>query len=327
LVYLPHAPIWIEPPTNQVLELWSQPFYYDLNATAPSPITWAVNDTSQFSISTIGIVESIVHLPVDVYGLNVSVINIYGLRTSSAIQLTVREISLPEWIVGPTDLVLDLGDSLHVALIASDESGIADWGINDTANFNLSVTHMNVTGYRFGWHLLHISNSTWLASGAYSLNVSVSDPYNNSIHAIFTVTVEAPPQDTTPPEWVIAPVDEVLDYGTPFVQRVGAWDDSGIDHWWLDDTDHFSLDEQGFIRNATVLEPGVYTLEVRAFDPYDNYCSATLVLTVNEATTGTATTTTQPPDGTGPVVAVLLFTGIGGAVAIVNVIILLRKRT
>ncbi|MFX1415446.1 MAG: right-handed parallel beta-helix repeat-containing protein, partial [Promethearchaeota archaeon] len=326
LVYLPHAPAWTEPPTNQVLDLWSQPFYYDLNATAPSPITWTVNDTSQFTISTIGVVESIVHLPVDVYGLNVSVANIYGLRISSAFQLTVREISLPEWIVGPTNVLLDLGERVDYALIATDESGIAEWEINDTANFNLSVTHLNVTGYRFGWHILHITNSTWLASGVYSLNVSVSDPYDNSIHAVFSVTVEAPPLDVTPPEWVIAPIDETLGYGVPFVQRVGAWDDSGIDHWWLDDTVHFSLDEEGFIRNATVLEPGAYTLEVRAFDPFDNYCSATMVLTVNAATTGTTTTTTtstQPPDGTGPVVAVLLFTGIGGAVAIVNVIVLL----
>ncbi len=331
LVYLPHAPIWIETPANHVLDLWSQPFYYDLNATAPSPITWAVNDTAQFTISSTGVVESIVHLPVYVYGLKVTVINVYGLYITSAFQLTVREISLPEWIVGPTDLVLDLGDRLDVALIATDESGISHWEINDTANFNLSVTHVNVTGYRFGWHLLRISNSTWLLSGVYSLNVSVSDPYNNSIHGVFVVTVQTPPQDTTPPVWVIAPADAVLDYGEPFVQRIGAWDNSGIDHWWLNDTVRFSIDEQGFIRNATVLEPGVYRLGVRAFDPYDNHCSATLVLTVNEATTVTTTTvttttSTQTTDDAGPIVIVLLFTGIGGAVAVVNAILLLRRR-
>ncbi|MHA2003262.1 MAG: NosD domain-containing protein [Candidatus Thorarchaeota archaeon] len=345
LVHLPHAPSWIETPTDQVIDYWSQPFYYDLNATAPSPITWLVNDTSQFAINSDGVVQSITQLPVGTYGLRVKVTNIYGVNITSSFQLAVREISLPEWIAGPMDLVINYGEGFDYGLIATDESGIAEWTINDTVNFTLSGTRLNVTGYYNGWHLLQIANATTLMAGVYPLNVTVVDPYRNALTGIFTVTVEPPGQDMTAPIWIVAPVNEILEYRESFVQRLGAWDSSGVDHWWLNETTHFSIDENGVIRNVTVVEPGVYKLEVRAYDPYDNYCSATLVLTVNEliespTTTTTSTTPTtppptdttiptspSPPEVMGPVAILLLVAGISGAAVVVTVIVLLRRKS
>jgi hypothetical protein len=226
-----------------------------------------------------------------------------------------------------------------------DQSGIAEWVINDTGNFTLSVTWLNVTGYPNGWHLLHIANATALLAGIYPLNVTVVDPYGNVLTGIFTITVEPPDQDVTAPIWIVSPIDEILEYGEPFEQRLGAWDSSGVDHWWLNETTHFAIDENGVIKNVTIVEPGVYRLEVRAYDPFDNYCSATLVLTVNEiidtpTTTTTSTTpTTHPPTDTtsptsppppevmGPISILLLLAGISIAAVVVTFITLLRRKS
>ncbi|MFW9861849.1 MAG: nitrous oxide reductase family maturation protein NosD [Candidatus Thorarchaeota archaeon] len=340
LTYPPFAPTWVEPPTDQVIDYWSQPFYYDLNATAPTVMTWAVNDTIKFAIDSNGILQSIADLPVGSYGIGVKVTNLYGVYITSLFQLTVQEISPPEWISGPIDLGINFGEGFDYGLIAMDQSGIAEWAINDTVNFALSVTWLNVTGYYNGWHLLHITNETTLMSGMYSLNVTVADPYSNKLTGIFTITVEPPDQDVTAPIWIVSPMNEVLEYGESFEQRLGAWDSSGVSIWWLNDTTHFAIDENGVVRNVTLVEPGVYRLEVRAYDPYDNYCSGTLVVTVNEAiyspTTPTGPTTTPPTDTTiptspspeeimGPVAILMLLAGISGAALIVTIIVLLRR--
>ncbi|MHA2068930.1 MAG: hypothetical protein ACXABY_31595 [Candidatus Thorarchaeota archaeon] len=113
-----------------------------------------------------------------------------------------------------------------------------------------------------------------------------------------------------------------------FQVHVEAWDASGIDHWWLNDTAHFAMDEYGLIRNTTFLNSGVYRLEVRAYDPYGNYCSAILEITVLEAsTTTTSTTSSEPPEGMDPVLTLILGAGIGAAAVVVTVIVLLRRKS
>lgn len=340
LMFPPFAPAWVEIPNDQVIDYWSQPLYYDLNATAPSTMTWTVNDTVQFAINSNGIVQSIADLPVGSYGLRVKVTNIYGVYITSSFQLTVQEISIPEWIASPMNLVINYGERFDLGLIVTDESGIAEWEINDTVNFTLSATHVNVTGYRNGWHLLHIENATLLVAGVYQLNVTAVDPYGNALMGIFTVTVEPPDQDMTAPIWIVSPLNEILEYGESFEQWLGAWDSSGVALWWLNETTHFSIDENGVIRNTTVVEPGVYRLEVRAYDPYSNYCSATLVVTVNEVidypTTTTASTTPttttiptspSPPEVMGPVAILLLIAGVSAAAVVITVIVLLRRNS
>ncbi|MHA2210541.1 MAG: NosD domain-containing protein, partial [Candidatus Thorarchaeota archaeon] len=132
LMYPPFAPTWVELPNDQVIDYWSQPFYYDLNATAPSAMTWAVNDTAQFIIDSNGILQSSGDLPVGSYGLSVKVTNFYGVYITTSFQLTVQEITPPEWIDGPLDLVINFGEGIYYGLIAMDQSGIAEWVINDT---------------------------------------------------------------------------------------------------------------------------------------------------------------------------------------------------
>ncbi|MFW9968472.1 MAG: hypothetical protein ACFFEA_15095, partial [Candidatus Thorarchaeota archaeon] len=182
-------------------------------------------------------------------------------------------------------------------------------------------------------------NATVLMAGVYGINVTATDPYGNSLSGVFVATILSPEQDITPPTWIVAPVNQILEYGEAFIQRLGAWDSSGIEYWWVNDTVNFAIDENGVIRNATILAPGVYRLEVRTFDPFENYCSATLILTVLEATTtpssttSTTTTTTTPtttpsptPDIFDPIVMFLFGVGLGGGIVLVVIIMLYRKR-
>jgi parallel beta-helix repeat protein len=338
LVFPPFEAEWVEQPTDQVLDYWDQPFYYDLNATAPSAITWQVNDTLLFSIDSTGIIQSVSNLPVGSYGLRIVVTNLYGVAISKDIKLIVQEITCPEWIVGPSDVTLDFGEWFDYAVIATDQSGLIAWTLNNTVNFNLSVTHLNATGYENGWDLIRLSNTTILVQGVYALNISVSDPYGNSLHSVFLITILSQ-HDTTSPIWIVRPLNETLDNKTPFTQRLGAWDESGVHHWWLNDSTYFTIDEDGVIRNITLLEVGTYQLEVRAYDPFDNYCSAVLVVTVLEPTTmtpttPTTTTSTTPTTTTGTAqngfdsMTVLAFVGgAASAVIILIVFFLYRKKS
>jgi parallel beta-helix repeat protein len=340
LVYPPHAPVWTEQPTTQIIDYWGQSFYYDLNATAPTPITWIVNDTVHFTVDNMGIVKSKGDLPVGSYGIRIRVTNLYGIYTIGDFLLIVQEISLPEWIVGPTDHVVDYGNAFETGLIVTDESGIAYWSINDTSNFALTVIHLNVSGYNFGWLLLQITNTSVLTAGVYTLNVTAVDPYGNSLSGIFTVTIlEA--IDTTPPVWVIIPAEQTLPYGAPLALQLAAWDASGIGYGWVNDTVHFILDGSWIVRNATVLQPGVYWLEVRLYDMFDNYCSANLTVTVLESivttttsttvthttsTTTSSTTATTPLDTLFPLMTFALGVGLGGGVVTIFAIMVVKKR-
>ncbi len=537
LMYLPHAPIWTESPSDQVLDYWSQPFYYDLNATAPTSITWAINDTSQFTIDSSGIIQSITNIPVGLYGIRVKVTNFYGISINASFQLVIQEITPPEWIVGPMNITVNYGEILDYGLIATDESGIEEWAINETIDFQLVATQMNVTGYQNGWKLLQIINvstlvddeyplnltvidrygnaltaiftitissqeqditpplwtltptnqileynesleyyisacdpsgiwnwiindtshfsitptyylagstasiinKTTLGPGFYPLNLTVLDNYGNKLSSIFTITINPPLQDIIPPEWIVsptdqillygqpleeqlaawdesgidywvlndtihflidennvlrnntflqpgvyilnvsvydtsgntiskvititvspqeldmtnpiwivAPADEVLEYGESFIQQLGAWDESGIHHWWINDTEYFTMEDGGILRNATVLAPGSYCILVKAFDPSDNFCSATAIVTIHEpevvptitiTTTVTIIETTtitiiqtptdlpSPNEGMNPVMALFLGTGLGGTIGIIIIIVLLKKKS
>ena len=166
-----------------------------------------------------------------------------------------------------------------------------------------------------------ITNNSVLEPATYGLNITVYDSYDNSLSAIFTVTVEPPEQDTTPPTWVTLRIYQTIDYGEALQVQMEVWDESGIDHWWLNDTIHFTSDEFGMIRNASVLDSGIYKLEVRAYDPYENYCAAILVVTVQDVPT------TATPEGLDPLVTLAFGAGLGGVAVLVIVVVVLRRKS
>ncbi len=344
LMYDPTPPDWLEPLVDQHVEyhFTMVEFQYDLNITSIDPMLWSLNSTL-FNIDSDGVVTLDSYLPIGVYSLEVTVSNPYGNQLVGSFQIFIADITAPSWVSLPANQSLLFGEQMDIEISIIDLSGISGWELNDTINFRLTATYFETSS------VARITSTTNLEPGVHWLMVTGFDIYDNDISAVFAVTVEI---ETTAPVWVLAPIDETVEYGEPYVQRLGAYDSSGIDHWWLNDTVHFTIDENGVVRNATVLEPGIYRLEVRAFDPYDNYCSATLVITVLDLPTTTTTTTTTTtstttttttttsttttttttnttssvPGGPDP----LLMLGIGGgvgAVAVLVIILFMKKKS
>ena len=331
LMYLPYPPPrWISSTPEDTIIEFPYSFHYHLNATASTPLFWSVNDTTRFTINGNGVLESWGSIPVGVYGLRVTVSNIYGLFLSTVFRVSVvRDASNPPgWGTILTNQVLNYDEEFEYQVIAVDPSGIDYWQLNDTTHFTLQ------SSFYIDGSTACIKNKTVLEPGLYPLKLTVYDIYGNSLSGEFTITVIPPQEDTIPPTWVTFNIAQTIEYGQPMEIQVEAWDSSGIDHWWMNDTEHFTLDEYGLIRNTVVLESGVYKLEIRAYDPHDNYCSAILVVTVLEAsstTTAPITSTTHPttpshPGGMDPLVALVMGVGLGGGlVMIVGIVVMFRE--
>lgn len=86
--------------------------------------------------------------------------------------------------------------------------------------------------------------------------------------------------DNTAPSWDEIPTDQTISFNKSFRYDVNASDASGIDHYWINDTDNFIIDSNGVITNKTNLSVGSYWLEIRAYDPYENYNSTVIKITV-----------------------------------------------
>ncbi len=88
-------------------------------------------------------------------------------------------------------------------------------------------------------------------------------------------------EDNDTPIWDQTPTDQIIEYGEYFSYDVNASDFFGIDHYWINDTSNFYINNEGLIRSITILNVGEYWLEIRAYDPSDNFISAEIKITVN----------------------------------------------
>ena len=87
-------------------------------------------------------------------------------------------------------------------------------------------------------------------------------------------------KDTIPPEWIGEPENQFIEYGDNLYYDLEAFDLSGISYWWINDTINFHINNSGEITNLIALEEGFYSVEIRAYDVLDNYCSKTIRITV-----------------------------------------------
>ena len=91
--------------------------------------------------------------------------------------------------------------------------------------------------------------------------------------------------DMTPPEWIEIPVDQTIEIWQSFYYDVNASDLSGIASYWINDTVNFDINSDGIVI-ATALEVGIYGLEIRAYDPYGNYCIIEIQVTIEDSYDG-----------------------------------------
>jgi len=159
--------------------------------------------------------------------------------------------------------------------------------------------------------------------GVYWLEIRACDPYNNNASAIINVTVV----DTTSPAWDFTPITQTIEFGAGFSYDLNASDLSGIAHWWISDTANFSINGMGVVSNATTLSVGEYWLEIRACDPYNNYCTIVIKIIVQSSPTdGDGDDDTGPQDLTFPMENLLILIGIIGGVAAIGIVVVIMRR-
>ena len=75
-----------------------------------------------------------------------------------------------------------------------------------------------------------------------------------------------------------------VEFGTIVVCDLNATDPSGLDEWWVDDTLHFTVDDNGRIHTIGFLVPGAYLLTVYVNDTFDNTLWISLTVNVQDTT-------------------------------------------
>jgi hypothetical protein len=100
--------------------------------------------------------------------------------------------------------------------------------------------------------------------------------------AIDNVTVSSFPLllDIAPPEWSQPITNQHIIAGDPFDYDLNATDYSGIDQWWINDTQNFAIDVNGVISNLAVLVAGTYGVSVSVNDTLGNTQTGTFSLIV-----------------------------------------------
>ncbi|MFW9880036.1 MAG: hypothetical protein ACFFG0_43735, partial [Candidatus Thorarchaeota archaeon] len=171
----------------------------------------------------------------------------------------------PVWKENPINQIMEYGESLIYDLNATDLSGIYSWWVNYTLYFTINKDGV-------------ITNTLSIPVGEYWLEVRAYDPYSNFCNATIKITVE----DTISPTWDQVPINQVIEYGTTLSYDLNASDLSGILSYWINNTSNFNMSADGLLTNITALIAGTYWIEVRAYDPYDNFCTKIIKIIVEE---------------------------------------------
>ncbi|RDE17528.1 MAG: hypothetical protein C4K49_02360 [Candidatus Thorarchaeota archaeon] len=279
-------PIWTIEPEDQVLEAGEDLDYQVEAWDLSGEVSYSVLPDGLFAVSASGLISNLHTLEVGAYAIAVQVSDIYGNTITATFTLTVTDTTPPEWLELPVDRSVLQGQPLEYPIAVADASAISWWAINDTAHFRIDPMGDVAHGVAV------IINSTDLEPGVYGLEITVSDAFGNVQSATITITViHVTVTDTTPPEWLETPLDRSVLQSQPFEYAVAVTDASAISWWAINDTANFRIDPMGdvahgvaVITNSTDLEPGVYGLEITVSDAFGNVQSATITITVIQAT-------------------------------------------
>jgi len=250
------------------------PLGVDFDAVDPSPIhTWTVNNTINFTINNTGYFENASALSEMEYWLNITVNDTYGNLAWEIIYVnvtTVPDTTLPWFDPVPENQTAEYNFSFSYDIDAKDDSGIIDtYWVNDTTNFIMDPD----TGL--------LQNNTLLALGNHSINISVNDSSGNVNWTIIVVYVN----DTTAPFFSPPLQNQTIEYGDSFSYDIDAIDYVAVDSYDVNDSNDFIINSgTGLLQNKTLLQRGVYWLNISVNDTFGNLNWSTIKVTVQDTT-------------------------------------------
>ncbi len=262
-------PVWDEPLSDQIIE-YGYTLSYDIDASDFSGLdTWSVND-SLFQIDNSGILTNATTLDLGTYAIMVSVNDTIGNVLTGTVTITVQDTIPPEWVIWPTNQILERGDPLRLQLEVSDNAEVAYWRVSDFDYFDITTQGL-------------LFNTKPLDQVAYTLTITAYDTSGNSVYASFSITI----QDTSDPTWQTVLTNYTFELGNLVRIPLSAHDYSGLTGWTVDEVTLFSIDDTGIVRNATFLSVGSYTVHVSVSDVVGHILYGSFTVDVQDTTAPT----------------------------------------
>ncbi|MFW9964410.1 MAG: NosD domain-containing protein [Candidatus Sifarchaeia archaeon] len=264
-------PVWSEPLSNQIIE-YGFTLSYDIDASDFSGLdTWFLNDT-RFQIDSSGVLTNATNLDIGTYALEVCVNDTVGNILTGIVTIAVQDTIPPEWVLWPTNQILERGSPFSLQLAVSDNHEVAYWTVSDKDNFDITTLGL-------------LFNIRSLDEVAYTLIITAYDASGNSVYASFSITI----QDTIDPTWQRPLANYTFELGNLVRIPLDAHDYSGITGWSIDEYTHFSIDDTGVVRNATSLSVGTYTVHVSVSDVIGHILYGTFTIRIQDTTAPTWT--------------------------------------
>jgi surface protein len=293
-------PTWVSPPVNQ-FEEYGTHFIYDVDAVDDIAIDqYWINDTINFNIDGNGLITNITILLLGEYHLSIHVNDTSGNELNESIIITIEDNTNPTWDETPENQIIAVNQNFYYDINASDNYAIDEYWISDPVNFSIDSSGI-------------ITNNTILLSKQYSLMIYVDDSVGNQINILITITVII---DDEKPVWDEIPEDQIIFLGHSLQYDVNASDNIEIDFYWINDTTHFTIAQDGVITNIKVLKLGNYFLMIYVNDTSGNTLNISITITVEERDV--------PPGDIGIIIVVVIIIGL---ISSIGAIIVYRRKT
>jgi len=202
----------------------------------------------------------------------------------------------------------------------------------DSASISMTTGwyHIDITRQSDDMMYVYIDGVLWLQgedSTHHSSEHFRLKTYGQTIFDNVTVSDTVDIIDHVSPYWIEPLVDQSITEGDDFLYSLHADDYAGLDTWWVTDSTHFAIDQEGTLTSVSPLAVGNYNVEVFVNDTFGNVLSGNFNLEVSEVIT--TTTTTGTPETLDPLTYVLLAISAGSGVVIIVVVlrIYLFKKT
>ena len=131
--------------------------------------------------------------------------------------------------------------------------------------------------------------------------------------------------DHASPYWIEPLVDQSITEGDDFLYSLHADDYAGLDTWWVTDSTHFAIDQEGTLTSVSPLAVRNYNVEVFVNDTFGNVLSGAFNVEVLPLPTNTTAST--GPSLLDPYVITLYgAAGVAWVVAVTFIIRDYRKR-
>ncbi len=153
------------------------------------------------------------------------------------------------------------------------------YGVSNISGWKRFIVTREPSGqfyvYLNGSVILDVKDSTHTTSERFGI-FGMANPAIDNITVSDTIDY-----DKAPPKWDPPVSNKQIIVGEPFYYDLNATDYSGLDKWWINDTQNFVIDNDGVVANNTQLAAGDYFISVSVNDTLGNTQNGVIKITVN----------------------------------------------